>query len=275
MKIKGTKILKKVVASALAAAFILCAVPTSSITARAAVKVDISETTQALNKRGKLVYKETGNKMVTITPGTYAKNVLSIAINDQNAKVKNIKCAKKLKYKLSRIEYDDNTDKIIYRFSFYTSKTPKRLFNFKFTVNGEPYSVFINATSPIEKATFGNQELSTRTGLGTANYVTDLSKGKIKVKMGNNYSLESIQVGKYKNVTTNGKTEPVLYWTQIKNNKKVILSTQKQVIDEDSHDIVENSMYATTIIRVNYKYNKNGNTGSVDYYLNKIVDADN
>ena len=93
--------------------------------------------------------------------------------------------------------------------------------------------------------------------------------------MGNNYSLESIQVGKYKNVTTNGKTEPVLYWEQIKNNKKVVLSTQKQVIDEDSHDTVENSMYSTTIIRVNYKYNKNGSTGCVDYYFNKIVDSDN
>ncbi len=275
MKIKGTKIFKKVIASALAAAFIVCAVPANTVSVKAATKVEISETTQALNKRGKVIYKDTGNKMVTITPGTFAKNVLSVAINDQNAKIKNIKCAKKLKYKLSRIEYDDTTDKIIYRFSFYTKNTPKRLFNFKFTVNGEPYSVFINATSPIEKATFGNQELSTKHGLGSTNFVTDMSKGKIKVKMGNNYSLDSIQVGKYKNVTTNGKTEPVLYWEQIKNNKKVVLSTQKQVIDEDSHDTVENSMYSTTIIRVNYKYNKNGSTGSVDYYFNKIVDSDN
>lgn len=276
MKNKGIKFFTKAIASALAAAFILTAMPTNSLSVKAATKVEISETAPAVNRKGEVIYKDTGNKMVTITPGSFARNVLSVTINDSYAKIKNIKCAKKLKYKLSRKEYDDKNDSVIYRFSFYTKNTPKRLFNFKFTVDGQQYSVFVNATSPVEKATFGNQLLSTKSGLGSSNYVTDMSKGKIKVKMGNGYSLESIQVGKYKNSTTkDGKTEPVLYWTQIKNNKKVILSNERQVIDTDGHDITEESMYSTTIIRVNYKYQKNGTTGCVDYYFNRIVDADN
>ncbi|WP_026660267.1 hypothetical protein [Butyrivibrio sp. AC2005] len=275
MKKMGINILKKVLASALAAAFIVSAVPANTIPVKAATKVEIDETTQAIGKKGKIVYKETGNKIVTITPGSYAKNVLSITVSDADAKIKNIKCAKKLKYKLSRVEYDSNTDKIIYRFSFYTKTAPKKLFKFKFTVNGENYFAYINAISPIAKATFGNQELSTKYGLGSQNYVTDLSKGKIKVTMSDNYSLESIQVGKYKNVSNGKDTEPVLYWETAKNNKKVILSSERQVIDTNEHDTKEESMYATTIIRVNYKYLKNGSTGSVDYYFNRIVNADN
>ena len=270
---KGMNYLRGILASVLTAAFIVSAVPASSITANAAVKVDIAETTQALNKRGALIYKETGNSMVTITPGTYAKNVLTVSVNDEDAKIKNIKCNKQLRYKKSYKKYDDENGKVIYRFSFYT-KTSK-LYKFRFTVDGQEYGIYINATTPVEQATFANQDLSTKAGLGTQNYVTDLTKGKFSVKMSKRYSLESIQVGRYKNAGSGKNVEPVLYWTTIKNNKKIALSGEKQVSVSDNGDVTEESMYATTIIRVNYRYLKNNTTGCVDYYLNRIVDADN
>ena len=270
---KGIKNLKGILASVLAAAFIVSSVPASSITANAATKVDISETTQALNKRGALIYKETGNSMVTITPGTYAKNVLTVTVNDEDARIKNIKCNKKLRYKKSYKKYDDDNGKVIYRFSFFT-KTSK-LYKFRFTVDGQEYGIYINATTPVEKATFAGQELSTKTGLGTVNYVTELAKGKFNVKMSKSYALESIQIGRYKNNGKGNNVEPVLYWTNSKNNKTVKLSGEKQVSVSDNGDVTEESMYSTTILRVNYKYLKNNTTGCIDYYLNRIVDADN
>ena len=269
---KGIKNLKGILASVLVAAFVVTAVPASTITANAA-KVDVSETTQALNKRGSLIYKETGNSMVTITPGTYAKNVLTVSINDEDAKIKNIKCNKKLRYKKSYKKYDDENGKTIYRFSFYTNTS--KLYKFRFTVDGQEYSIYINATTPVQSATFAGQSLSTKAGLGTSNYVTDLSKGKFNVKMSKNYALESIQVGRYKNTGSGKNIEPVLYWSNIKNNKNVNLSGEKQVSVSDNGDITEESMYSTTILRVNYRYLKNNTTGCIDYYLNRIVDADN
>ena len=269
---RGIKNLKGILASVLAATFIVTVVPVSSISANAA-KVDISETTQAINKRGALIYKETGNSMVTITPGTYAKNVLTVAINDEDGKIKNIKCNKKLRYKKSYRKYDDENGKTIYRFSFFTKES--KLYKFKFNVDGQDYSVYINATTPVEKATFAGIDLSTKSGLGTSNYVTDLKSGKFNVKMSKNYALESIQVGKYKNSGSGNKVEPVLYWTSVKNNKKVQLSGEKQVTVYEDGDVTEDSMYSTTILRVNYKYLKNNTTGCVDYYLNRIVDDDN
>ncbi|WP_408071071.1 hypothetical protein [Butyrivibrio sp. JL13D10] len=273
MKNKGISIAKKFIASVLAAAFIVGAAPTTNISVKAAAKVDISETVQALNKRGALIYKETGNSMITITPGTYAKNVLTVAINDEDAKIKNIKCNKKLRYKRTFKKYDDENGKVVYRFSFYTQKS--KLYNFKFTVDGQEYRALINATTPVEKATFAGKELSTKIGLGTQNYITDLKNGKINVKMSKNYALESIQIGKYRNNGSGNKVEPVLYWTPSKNNKKVNLSGEKQVTVAENGDVTEESMYSTTIIRINYKYLKNNTTGSVDYYLNRIVDYDN
>ncbi|WP_022760060.1 MULTISPECIES: hypothetical protein [unclassified Butyrivibrio] len=270
--IKGVKYLKKFIVSALAAAFIISAVPTTAVTVNAATKVDVNETTQVLSKRGVLVYKATGNSMVTITPGVYAKNVLSVTINDEDAKIKNIKCSSKLRYKLTYREYEDKTDSVTYRFSFFT-KTAKR-YKFKFKVDDQEYSIFINATTPVARATFAGQDLSTKYGLGTVNYVTELSKGKFAVQMGKGYTLESVQVGRYKNVTNESKeVHPTLYWTTSANNKTIKLSGEKQVSED--RDILESSMYATTIIRVNYRYTKNNTTGCVDYYLNKIVDSDN
>ncbi|WP_029321505.1 hypothetical protein [Butyrivibrio sp. AE3004] len=266
--------LKGIIASILAAAFIVGGVPANSISVNAASKVDISETTQVINKKGNLVYKETGNSMVTITPGSFAKNVLSVTINDEDAKIKNIKCSSKLRYKKTYRHIDEESDKVTYRFSFYTKEA--KLYKFKFHVDDQEYVIFINATTPIAKATYAGHELSTKPGfLGSTNYVTDLSKGKINVTMSKNYVLTSIEVGKYKNVSAGNIVEPTLYWTQVKNNKKVVLSGEKQVVVHDNKNTSEDSMYSTTIIRVNYKYLKNNTTGCVDYYFNRIVDTDN
>ena len=94
--------------------------------------------------------------------------------------------------------------------------------------------------------------------------------------MNKNYSLKSIQLGRYKNVTQGNQTSPVIYWVDIKNGKKVTLSSEKQVKSrkDDKFDY-EGNMVATTIIRVNYKNNKTGVESYVDYYLNKLVDWDN
>jgi len=271
--IRGFKNLRGIVAAFLVAASVVCAVPANSLTAHAALKVDIAETTQIINKRGGIGYKETGNSMVTITPGTYAKNVLTISINDEDAKIKNEKCSKNLKFKKSYKKYDDDNSKVIYRYSFYTNKS--KLFKFKFTVDGQQYTTYINSTTPVQKATFAGKELSTKFGLGTYSYITDLKKGKFKVNMSKGYNLESIQVGKYKNTKNGNTVEPVLYWTTIKNNKKVSLSGEKQVTESSDGEVFEDSMYATTVLRVNYRYTKNNTTGCVDYYLNRIVDFDN
>ena len=270
---RGMKNIKGIIASVLAAAFIVSVAPVSSVTVNAAAKVDISETTQAINKRGALIYKETGNSMVTITPGTYAKNVLTVSINDEDGKIKNIKCNKKLRYKKSYRKYDDQNGKTIYRFSFYTKES--KLYKFRFNVDGQEYGIYINATTPVERATFAGHDLSTKAGLGTSNYVTDLKSGKFNVKMSKNYAIESLQVGKYKNAGSGNKVEPVLYWQNVKNNKKINLSGEKQVTVYEDGDVTEDSMYSTTILRVNYRYLKNNSTGCVDYYLNRIVDDDN
>ncbi|WP_044912712.1 hypothetical protein [Butyrivibrio sp. WCE2006] len=271
---KAGNTIRGIIASILAAAFIVSGVPANSINVKAATKVDVSETTQVLNKKGNLVYKETGNNTVTITPGSFAKNVLSVTINDEDAKIKNIKCNKKLKYKRTYVSFDEQNDRVTYRFSFYT--TAARRYKFKFSVDNQEYFAIINAATPVAKATFKGQELSTKPGfLGNSNYVTELAKGKFNVTMSNNYVLTSIQVGKYKNVTTGDITEPTLYWTTIQNNKKVVLSNERQVVVHDNKNTSENSMFATTIIRVNYKYVKSNTTGCVDYYFNRIVDTDN
>ena len=270
---KGMKWAKGIIASVLAAAFIVSAVPANTLTAKAATKVTVDETVQQVTKRGTLVYKETGNTNVTITPGILAKNILSITINDQDLAPKNIKCSKKLRYKRTYKEYDDKHDTVTYRYSFYT--TTQKRFKFRFTVDGTEYSVFVNSKTPVAKATFAGRELSTKFGFGTSNYITDITKGRFNVTMSKNYALESIQVGKYKNVTDAATKEvrPVLYWKNIANNKNVKVSGERQVSEDKS--LVEDSMYATTILRVNYRYLKNNTTGRVDYYINRIVDTDN
>ncbi|MCR5656448.1 MAG: hypothetical protein K6G06_03195 [Butyrivibrio sp.] len=264
--------LKKLCAAVLVAASLLTVVPVNSLTAKAATTVDYYETTQ-VNKNGTLKYKSTGNKMVTITAGSYAKNALTIELDDSDKKIKNIKCSKQLKYKRTYKKYSDSDDKVIYRYSFYTTKTKR--FSFIFTVDGQEYKVIINSATPVAKATFAGKELSTKYGLGSASYVTDMKKGKFNVTMSKKFVLESIQVGKYRNVTIGKAVEPTLYWTDTKNNKKVTLSSEPQVVESSDKDTFEESMYSTTIIRVNYRYVKDNSRGCVDYYFNRIVDTDN
>jgi hypothetical protein len=286
---KGMKLLKGTLAAVLAATFIVSGIPATSIKADASVttyssngvKVEYYEVAQSLTKKGSIAYKDTGNNYVTITPGLYAKNVLEVKISDSDAKIRNVSCKRDLRYKKTSKIVDEKEDTVTYRFSFYTTK--EKRYTFKFSVRGSNYEVKdcqikINSASPVKKATFGNSVLSTKAGmLGSLNYVTDAKKGKLKVEMNKGYTLNSIMVGKYRNEKdASGNNQPVLYWTQHKNGKKVTLSEEMQVTDyEDSNTTVtESSMYATTVIRVNYTY-KDGKTGSIDYYLNKIVDTDN
>lgn len=287
---KGMKFFKRAIAAVLAAAFIVSGNPTGTIEAKASydafvddgVKVEVREVTQALNKRGNVMYKDTGKDVskdyITLTPGFFAKNVLEVKISsdEKKYKIRNISCSRNLKYNKTATIYDYNNDSVTYRFSFYPMKEKK--YNFKFTVNGKEFKVKFNATTPVNKITFGNATLSTKTGmLGSLNSVTDATKGKVKVKMNKGYTLESIQIGRYKNVTDKDtkNIEPVLYFENHKNGKTLKLSESVQTTREEDKDgeYIENSLYATTIIRVNYVFK--GTKGYVDYYLNKIVNDDN
>lgn len=278
--IRGFKNLRGIVAAFLVAASVVCAVPANTLTAEAA-SVHTYEYKTALNEDGEVVDASTPTEIIYIKPGVYNRNVLQVKVmgddmeDSLNHIIKSISCSKTLRYKITYRNMNNKGTVATFRFSFYTKK--QKIYNFKFRVDGIQYKVKINSQQPVKEIKFGNQLLTnTSDALGSYNCITELKKGKVSVKMNSQYSMTSLQVGRYKNVKNGSNTTATLYWETIKNNKKVKLSNERQVTTFEGSNgfkaTKEESMVATTIIRVNYKNNKTGVTGYVDYYLNRLLD---
>ncbi len=269
---KGLKYAGGLVVAMLAAAFMFAFMPATALSAKAAVNVTYSETTATVNNTtGRIIYKANGNKTITIQPKQIARNILKISIDNPQYKIQNIKCNKNLKYKITRKHYNEEEDYWDYYLTFYSAIAKN--YTFKFSVAGQQYSVAINGMPPIKSVMWGISELSTKNGeLGSYNYVTVASKGKLSVKLNKGYALKSIDIGEFRHDTdayANKKT--VVQWRKQKNNKTLKLSKLPQI--DESDETYEESMISTTVIRVSYIRKKTGQEGYTDYYLNRFVDS--
>ncbi len=269
---KGLKCAGLFAIAMFAVAFMFTFMPASAISAKAAVNVTYSETTASVNNTtGRIIYKANGNKVITITPRQIGRNILKVSIDNPQYKIQNIKCNKNLKYKITRKHYNEEEDYWDYYLTFYTG-VPK-IYSFKFSVAGQEYKVLINAMPPIKYVKWGISDLSTKNGeLGSYNFVTVASKGKLSVKLNKGYSLKSIDIGEYRHDTdgfANKKT--VVQWRKQKNNKTLKLSKLPQI--DESDETYEESMISTTVIRVSYICKKTNQEGYTDYYLSRLVDS--
>ncbi len=264
----GRLTIKGLIAALLMASFVIGIFNFNPILSKA-FTVSYHESKLYTDTDGSTSWGTTGSQIVYIYPGDLYKNALTVTINDADQKIRNIKCSKDLRYKRSYLKRDYVKNKTTYYFSFYTTK--EKIFNFKFKVDSVEYCVKVVSMQPIKSAMFGDKQLSTNShSLGSENYVTTLKKGKVKIKMNSKYTMTALKVGRYSNNKTG---EPTLYWTDFANNTKLTLSDERQVTTSDT--ITEESMMATTILRVEYVNKKTNVPGSVNYYFNRIVNYDN
>lgn len=199
------------------------------------------------------------------------RNVIKVKLDDTNDKMLvNAKGNRGLKYKVTKKAVSSDGDSIEYYLSFYCKKNNKKISTFKFYVDGQLYKInfFANKFEPIKMIKFGKDELSTVAGkLGSANYITDLEKEKVSVEMNKGYSIRSIQVGKYAK-----ETDAALTWSNLNTGKKLKLSNVVHKVNGADGASFDSDILAVTVIRVNYHIDGTKFDGSVDYYLNRLVE---
>ena len=219
-------------------------------------------------------------KKVRIYPG-YAQDAIEFTLPDNGYEVKDITTSSKNLYARDTHRYFRKSGSAIEEneatIGLYAKKTGKYTLKFAIydadgnKVSSHKVTVYAKSDQPVKKFTYN----------GKTDYHNDpAASGKIKVTMNSGYTLKKIEVGKDQYKTEeDGTISSETVWKEVKNGKKITLSTNPYYYKWTSGTISDSyqyiSMYkymnAETQIRVTYidKYTKLEDT--TYFYISRFI----